>query len=387
MAEKRDYYEVLGISQDATANQIKSAYRKLAKKYHPDLNKENAKEAEEKFKEVSEAYEVLIDPAKRSRYDRFGFAGVQSSFGAGGFDWGDFTHFGDISDLFGGRIFEDFFGRGGGSLFDFFFSQDRGAGPRRGADLRYDLEIDFEDAAFGAEKEIEIYREENCSSCGGTGAEGGTALRSCPDCGGAGQIRDVRSHGFGQFVRIHPCRKCKGTGKFIEKRCPECRGTGVLSRGRKINVRIPAGVDQGSRLRLGGEGERGAQGGPPGDLYVVMHVRPHEIFERDGPEIYLQMPVAYTTLVFGGEVEVPTLEGRAKLRIPAGTESGTIFRLRGKGLPDLQRGGRGNEHVRVDVEVPKEVSGREQELLEELRSLNGEKPLKPKKKGFFSRFG
>ena len=385
MAQKRDYYEVLGLSRDAKAEEVKSAYRKLAKKFHPDMNKDNPKEAEEKFKEVSEAYEVLIDEQKRAKYDRYGFAGIQDNFSPGGFDWGDFTHFGDVSDIFGGGIFNDFFGGGGGSLFDFFFDRRGGGrgGPRRGGDLRYDMDVGFEEAAFGTEKEIEIFREEACPGCSGTGAEGGTALRTCPDCGGRGQVRNVQSHGFGQFVRIHPCQKCRGSGRLIEKQCPECGGEGVVHRERKISVRVPAGVDNGSRLRLSGEGERGTEGGPPGDLYVVLHVTPHKLFQRDGPEIYLDVPVSYTTLVLGGEVEVPTLTGKANIKIPPGTDSGTIFRLRGKGLPDLQRGGKGNQHVRIGLDVPGKVSGRERELLEELRALEEGEELPEEKKGFF----
>jgi molecular chaperone DnaJ len=384
LSQKRDYYEVLGVSREANTEDIKRAYRRLAKKYHPDLNKDSPKEAEEKFKELSEAYEVLVDQDKRAKYDRYGFAGVQGNFGSGGFDWSDFTHYSDISDMFGGGIFDDFFGGGGGSLFDFFFNRTgRRGGPRRGADLRYDLEISFEEAAFGAEREIEVHREENCPGCRGTGAKGGTALETCPDCGGAGQIRNVQSHGFGQFVRIHPCRRCRGAGKIIKETCSECGGSGVLKKSRKITVRIPAGVDNGSRLRLSGEGESGDQGGPPGDLYVVLHVKRHEVFQRDGPELFLEVPVSYTTLVFGGEIKVPTIDGKAKVKIPPGTESGTVFRLRGKGLPDLQRGGRGNQHVKVEVEIPNKVSGREKEILEELREIRGEEKAEPRKKGIF----
>jgi len=369
LAQKRDYYDVLGISRDASQDEVKRAYRRLAKKYHPDRNKDDPKTAEEKFKEISEAYEVLADKDKRSRYDRYGFAGVSEEFGSGGFDWSDFSHFGDINDIFGGG-FNDFFG--GGSLFDFFFDRRRG-GPSRGQDIKYGLEITFEEAAFGTEREIEIYRDERCDACNGTGAKGGTELSTCPDCGGRGQVRDVQSRGFSQFVRIHPCIRCGGTGKIIKERCPRCGGEGTVRVSRKISVNIPAGVDDGSRLRLAGEGQSGAEGGPPGDLYVVISVEPHKIFRRDGAEILIEVPVSYPVLVLGGEIGVPTLEGSVKLKIPAGTESGTVFRLRGKGLPDLRRGGRGDQHVKVDVEVPRKVSGREKELLEELEVLDGER--------------
>jgi len=367
LAEKRDYYEVLGVPRDATTEEIKRAYRRLAKKYHPDLNKDNPKEAEEKFKEISEAYEVLVDEEKRAKYDRYGFAGVQENFSPGGFDWRDFTHFDDLTDIFGRNIFEDFFG---GSIFDVFFDRrGRSRRPTRGSDLRYDLEISFEEAARGTRKEIEVVREETCPSCGGTGAEGGTALTTCPRCGGQGQIRDVQTHGFSQFVRIQVCPRCGGSGQVVERPCPTCGGSGLVKRSRRISVNIPAGVDTGSQLRLTAEGEKGRNGGPPGDLYVVIHVRPHEIFEREGADICLEVPVSYATLVLGGEVEVPTLDGKAKLRIPPGTDSGTVFRLRGKGLPNLRQGGRGDENVRVVVMVPKDLSQRERELLEELRSL------------------
>lgn len=387
MAQKRDYYEVLGVPKHATTEDIKTAYRRLAKKYHPDMNKDDPKGAEEKFKELSEAYEVLADQDKRATYDQFGFAGVQGNFSPGGFTWRDFTHFGDIDDLFGGGIFQDFFGRGGGSLFDFFFDRRQPRGPGRGADLRYDLEVSFEEAAFGAKKEVEFDHEEDCPGCGGTGAEAGTALRTCPECGGRGQKRDVQTRGFSQFVRIEPCRRCGGSGKIVERQCQQCRGAGVVRRPRKISVNVPGGIDEGSRLRVAGQGERGRMGGPPGDLYVVVHVRPHRIFQRDGPEIYMEAPVSYALLVLGGELEVPTLKGTAAIKIPAGTENGTIFRLRGKGLPDLDRGGVGDQHVKVNVDIPKRVSGRERELIEELRSVQGGKASEAGgKKSFFDRW-
>jgi len=387
LAQKRDYYEVLGVSRNATLDEIKAAYRRLAKKYHPDLNKDDPKGAEEKFKELSEAYEVLADPEKRAAYDQFGFAGVQGNFSPGGFTWRDFTHFGDIDDIFGGGIFEEFFGRGGGSLFDFFFDRREPRGRERGADLRYDLEVSFEEAAFGAKKEIEFDHEEDCPACGGTGAEGGTALRTCPDCGGRGQIRDVQTRGFSQFVRIQPCVRCRGSGRTVERPCQQCRGKGIVRRSRRISVNVPAGIDDGSRLRISGQGEKGRMGGSPGDLYVVVHVRPHPVFQRDGPEIYMKVPVSYALLVLGGELEVPTLKGTAVIKIPPGTESGTIFRLKGKGLPDLERGGVGDQHVKVEVSIPKNVSGRERELIEELKSLQAEgTPRKGQKRSFFDRW-
>ncbi len=381
MAKKRDYYDVLGVSRDASTEEIKRAYRRLAKKYHPDRNKDNVEEAEEKFKEVSEAYEVLADDQKRSRYDRYGFSGISDEFSEGGFDWSDFSHFGDINDIFGGG-FTNFFG--GDSIFDMFFSGGGRGGRGRGSDIRYDMEISFEEAAFGTEKDIQIRREDSCPSCGGTGARDGTALRTCPQCGGRGQVRDVQSRGYSQFVRIHPCSKCGGKGQIIEERCPECGGSGKVRRMRKISVNVPAGVDDGSRLRLNGEGQSGEGGGPPGDLYVVIHVRPHEIFERDGAEILVEVPVDYPTLVLGGGIQVPTLEGKAKVKIPKGTKSGTVLRLRGKGVPDLKRGGKGDQHVRVVVDIPEDLSGRQKELIEELGSMEGDGEEK-KDRGLFDR--
>ena len=375
---QKDYYEILGVDRNASAEEIKRAYRRLAKKYHPDLNKDNPKEAEEKFKEISEAYEVLSDPQKRANYDRFGHAGVD--FGPGGFDWSKFTRFSDIEDIFrdifgtdfgfGGRgrgvgsIFEDLFGaggyRGGGAATEYQY-------PERGRDIRYDLEIDLEDAARGTEKEIEVSKEETCPDCKGTGASGGSlGLQTCPACGGTGQIKRVQRQGFAQFVSITTCPRCGGRGKVIEKPCNTCGGSGKISVNKRLSVRIPPGVDTGSRLRIPGEGEAGERGGPPGDLYIVIHVREHEIFRREGKDLYCDVPVRFAQVALGDEIEVKNIYGEeVSLRIPPGTQSGTIFRLRNQGMPDLKGHGRGNMMVRIKVVTPKKLSKRQKELLRE----------------------
>jgi len=364
---KRDYYEILGVGRDATEQDIKRAYRRLAKKYHPDVCKEP--DAEEKFKEISEAYEVLIDPEKRANYDRFGHAGTESIFGGRGFTWEDFTHFSDIEDLFG----RDFFGR---DIFDVFFRGSKRAsqtGPLRGNDLRYDLTITLEDAAFGIRTEISVPRTESCSKCNGTGAKSG-ATKTCPVCNGTGQERHERRTPFGQFVSITTCSKCGGTGKIITEYCPYCQGTGKIQRTRRISVKIPPGVDSGSRLRLTGEGEAGLRGGPPGDLYVVIHVQPHEFFKRENDDVYCEIPITFSQAALGDEVEVPTLRSKAKIKIPPGTQTGTIFRLKGQGIPHLNSRGKGDQKVRVRVVTPKKLTKREREIFEELREIDKKKP-------------
>ena len=376
---QKDYYEILGVDRNASAEEIKRAYRRLAKKYHPDLNKDNPKEAEEKFKEISEAYEVLSDPQKRANYDRFGHAGVD--FGPGGFDWSKFTRFSDIEDIFRDIFGTDFGfggrGRGVGSIFEDLFGAGgyRGGGaaateyqyPERGRDIRYDLEIDLEDAARGIEKEIEVSKEETCPDCKGTGASGGSlGLQTCPACGGTGQIKRVQRQGFAQFVSITTCPRCGGRGKVIEKPCNTCGGSGKISVNKRLSVRIPPGVDTGSRLRIPGEGEAGERGGPPGDLYIVIHVREHEIFRREGKDLYCDVPVRFAQVALGDEIEVKNIYGdEVSLRIPPGTQSGTIFRLRNQGMPDLKGHGRGNMMVRIKVVTPKKLSKRQKELLRE----------------------
>jgi molecular chaperone DnaJ len=373
LTEKREYYNTLGVDRGASQDEIKRAYRRLAKKYHPDLNKENHKEAEEKFKEVSEAYEVLSDPQKRANYDRFGSAGVD--FGRGGFDWSNFTRFSDVEDIFG-DLFKDFFGgnfgrsRGGSSIFDNFFGRgytqaDVGYRPERGSDIRYDLEIDLEDAARGMEEEIIIGKEEVCPVCSGTGASAG-GLETCATCGGTGQVKRVQRQGFAQFISIGSCPRCRGTGKEIKDPCENCNGNGKIKVNKKILVKIPAGVDTGSRLRIAGEGGAGERGGPSGDLYVVIHVREHEFFKREGHNLFCEVPVRFAQAVLGDEIELMTIEGgTARVKMPAGTQSGTVFRLKSKGMPDLRGYGRGNMLAKVKVITPSKLSKRQKELLRE----------------------
>ncbi len=378
MAAKRDYYETLGVDKGASKEEIKRAYRRLAKKYHPDLNKGDPKEAEEKFKEVSEAYEVLSDPQKRVNYDKFGHAGVD--FGPGGFEWSNFTRYGDVEDIFG-DVFRDFFGgnfgsrrtRGGASIFEDLFGRGGYARaeeryrPRaeRGSDIRYDLEIDLEEAAKGMEKELNVSKEERCPSCGGTGASPG-GLKTCSACGGTGQIKNVQRQGFAQFISISTCPRCGGRGEVVEKPCENCGGNGKIRVSKRISVRIPPGVDTGSRLRIAGEGGAGERGGASGDLYVIVHVREHEFFRREGSNLFCEVPVRFAQVVFGDEIEVRTIEGgKAKIKMPPGTQPNTVFRLKNRGMPDLRGYGRGNMLVRVKVVTPTKVSKRQKELLRE----------------------
>ncbi len=369
MAEKRDYYEVLGIAKDATKDDIKKAYRKLAKKFHPDMNKDNPKAAEEKFTEISEAYEVLADADKRARYDQFGHAGIDASFGAGGFQWSNFTHYNDISDIFAG--FEDFF-RGGGSIFDAFFGgtrRQRRSGPMRGPDLRYDIEITLEEADEGFEKTISVPRNVACSKCRGSGAAEGTMPTTCDVCHGSGQVKSVQTRGYSQFISINTCNKCGGGGRIIERPCEKCGGRGQEKKTSRISIKIPEGAETGTRLRLAGEGEAGSLGGPPGDLYVIVHVKEHEDFIREGPHLLMEMDVTFPQAALGAELEVPTLTGRAKMNIPAGTQPGTILRLKGKGVNSMRSRGRGDLHMKVNVVVPEKLSGKQKKLLKELQDL------------------
>lgn len=361
MAEKRDYYEVLGVARGASPDEIKKAYRKLARQYHPDANPDPA--AAEKFKEINEAYEVLSDPEKRARYDQFGHAAAQGGFNPGqGGPWGnpqDFGDFGGIND-----IFDMFFGGLG-----------RQRGPRgavQGADLRYDLELSFEEAAFGVEKEIELTRNEVCPTCRGSGARPGTQPQTCRNCHGTGQVQYTQSTAFGRFVTSRPCEVCHGEGRIITDPCPECHGSGQVRRTRRLSVKIPAGVDNGSRLRMAGEGEGGQRGGAPGDLYIVIRVRPHKFFERDGDDVILDQPISFVQAALGAEIEVPTLDGPVKLKIPEGTQTGTIFRLRGKGIPHLRGYGRGDQHVKVYVAVPRRLGEKQRQLLREFAKLGGD---------------
>lgn len=360
---KRDYYDVLEITRTATEIEIKSAYRKLALKYHPDRNPGD-KVAEERFKEAAEAYAILADPEKRSLYDRLGHAGVRSAAGPGGFDPSVFSEFGDFADILGGMFgFGDLFGGGR-----------RRGGPQRGADLRYDLQISFEESATGTETVIQIPRQEACDACGGSGAAPGSTPTVCSMCRGQGQVR--RQQGF--FTIATTCPRCRGAGQTIAKPCSECRGTGRQSKERKITVKIPAGISSGQQLRLQGEGESGAGGGPPGHLYVVIHVQDHEFFRREGDNLFCEVPVNFTTLALGGEILVPTLDGQETLRVPDATQTGTTLRLRNKGMPEVNGRGRGDLFVTVQVRTPTKLNKEQRELLERLADALPREKFEPR---------
>jgi molecular chaperone DnaJ len=361
---KRDYYEVLGVSRGASPEELKSAYRRLALELHPDRNPDDP-QAEERFKEASEAYAVLSDPEKRRRYDRFGFEGVGS--GGGGFPGADFGNFGDLfNDLFG-----DLFGARMGSR--------RGRG-QRGADLRYNHEIDLDDVLEGQEAALELPKMMACAACRGSGARAGTQPERCPRCQGSGQT--IFQQGLFRISR--PCDACRGEGWIVRDPCPECRGLGRTEGMRTLKVRIPAGVEDGMRLRVSGEGEAGVSGGPPGDLYVVVHVRPHPLFVREGGDLHCEVPIPFVHAVLGAEIEVPTLEGKVTLRVPEGTQSGKILRLRGKGLPSLGSSARGDQLVRIFVEVPTSLTDRQRELLEEFAKESGNE-ASPVTRGFLEK--
>jgi molecular chaperone DnaJ len=362
---KRDYYQVLGVSRTASDDDIKKAYRKLALKLHPDRNPDNHREAEEQFKELVEAYQVLADPERRSLYDRFGHAAFESGGpgAAGGFDVN--AGFEDIlGDLFG-----DFFGTGRA-----------GRRSRRGQDLRYELELSFDEAAFGCEKTISVPRLSPCETCGGRGAKPGTSPKTCPQCRGTGQVRFQQ----GFFSIAKTCGHCNGQGTIIANPCPTCHGSGRRQRTHQLNIKIPPGVDSGARLKLRGEGEAGPNGGGGGDLYVVLHVREHPLFAREGTDVVCEVPVSITQAALGGEIEVPTLDGPSVVKMPAGTQSGSLFRLKGRGIPELNGYGRGDQIVRILVETPRKLTPRQRELLEEFARLAGEE-VHPLSKSFLDK--
>ena len=375
---KRDYYEVLGVSKTATQDELKKAYRKLARKYHPDLNKDN-EEAAEKFKECNEAYSVLSDDQKRAQYDQFGHAAFENGGMGGGGGFGGAGGFGG----FGGSGMED--------IFDMFFGGQGGrggsrakTGPQRGADLRFDLEITFEEAAFGLEKEINLYRDETCDHCHGEGAEPGSKVESCPECNGTGYVRFTQNTMFGQMVNERPCSRCKGEGKIISEPCKECRGKGTVKRNKKLKVKIPAGVDNGSRLRVSGEGEAGAKGGPNGDLYVYLYVKPHKFFERDGTTVLCEVPINIVQATLGADIKVPTLDGQVTMKIPEGTQPGKVMRIKGKGIPNLRGGSRGDQLVRIKVVVPTKLSDKQKDALRKFADISKDN-INPEEKSFMDK--
>ena len=361
----KDYYEILGVPRDASKAEIKKAYLKLAKKYHPDLNKDPG--ADEKFKEVNEAASVLGDDRQRGQYDRFGTTGSGSGAGAGGFD---FTDFGNFENF--GFDFSD--------IFDRFFSHHGGFGRQRrpsGKDLHYNLEISLEETASGVMKNVHIPRLEQCPHCKGSGAEDESDVTKCDGCNGTGAVRQVQRIAFGTFTTATVCRRCRGSGKSIKNVCGTCRGDGRVEKDRTIEVKIPAGVDTGNTLRISGEGEAGPSGAAPGDLYITIHVQPHKLFEREGSGLSLEIPVDFATAALGGDVEVPTIDGKASLKIPAGTQSNTVFRMRNKGIPGLDTGNKGDQNVTVVVKVPKRLTKKQKDLVREFS--------KEDKKGFMGK--
>jgi len=370
-AEKRDYYEVLGVERSATDEEVKRAYRKLAVKFHPDKNPDDPR-AEEKFKELGEAYDVLIDANKRAAYDRFGHA----AFAPGGAGFG-----GGFHDPF--EIFREVFSGGGigGGIFETFFGGGESAEDRRrGSDLRYDMQIRLEEAAFGAEKEVEIAKLDTCDKCNGSGAEPGSRTVTCSTCGGRGQV--VSSRGF--FHVSQTCPRCRGSGEVIEKPCQKCRGEGRVEKLSRVKLKIPAGIREGSRLRSLGNGEAGTRGGPPGDLYVVIHIKEHKVFQREGDDLYCEVPIPFSVATLGGEVAVPALEGGAHLKVPSGTQSGQMFKLRGKGITNVNGRGQGDLFARLIVEVPTRLNAEQRRKLEEFAALCGDENT-PLRKSFFER--
>ena len=373
---KRDYYEVLGVQKGATEEEIKKAYKKMARKYHPDLNPGD-KDAEEKFKEVNEAYEVLSDSEKKARYDQFGFAGVDPNFGAGGGGYGGGAGF-DFGDL--GDIFGSFFGGGfGGGQ-----TRRNPNAPQRGESIRMNLTISFEEAAFGCEKELELDRYESCETCHGSGAAPGTSPETCPDCGGSGVVQTRRQTPMGVFASTAPCSRCGGRGKIIKEPCAACHGSGQTRKTRTIKVKIPAGIDDGQTISLRGEGSGGVNGGPAGDLYVTVYVKPHKMFKRDGQDIMLEMPVSFAQAALGATLTVPTVDGKVQYDMPEGTQTGTVFRLRGSGVPNINGRGRGDQYVKVTVEVPRNLNGEQKELLRKFEEATGENCY-DQRKGFFKK--
>ena len=375
MAEKRDYYEVLGVSKNASEDEIKKAYKKLARKYHPDMNPGD-KEAEEKFKEVNEANEVLSNPEKKAKYDQFGFAGVDPNYGAGqgGYGGAGGFDFGDLGDIFG-SFFGGGFGGGG---------RRNPNAPQRGESIRASLSVEFTEAAFGCEKSITIDRSEQCPTCKGKGCAPGTTPEVCTECHGTGTVTQAQRTPFGMMQSQTVCPKCRGKGQIIHQPCPDCRGAGAVRKRRTIQVNIPAGIDNGQTISLRGQGHSGKNGGPAGDLLITVMVRPHEIFRRDGTAVFCEAPITFTQAVLGGTLEIPTIDGKVKYDIPEGTQTGTVFRLRGKGIPVLNGRGRGDQYVTVNIETPRNLTREQKDALKKFSESLGEGNYE-KHKSFFGK--
>ncbi len=377
MAEqKRDYYEVLGVSKGASEDEIKKAYKKMARKYHPDLNPGD-KSAEEKFKEVNEAYEVLSDADKRARYDQYGHAGVDPNFGAGGFGGGfdGGFDFGDLGDIFG-----SFFGGGFGGG-----RRTNPNAPQRGESIRMSIAISFEEAAFGCEKEVTVERYEACDTCHGSGCAPGTSPEVCPDCHGTGTVQVRRQTPMGVFATSSPCPKCGGKGRIIHQPCKDCRGSGMMRKKKTIQASIPAGIDNGQTISIRGQGNAGRNGGPAGDLLITITVRPHELFRREGTSVLCEAPITFTQAVLGAELEIPTIDGKVKYTLPEGTQSGTTFRLKGKGIPSINGRGRGDQYVTVYIETPRNLNKEQKEALKKFAAAMGEDEASGQKP-FFKKF-
>ena len=367
MASKRDYYEVLGVEKSASQDEVKKSYRKLAKKHHPDMNQDNKAEAEEKFKEVSEAYEVLADPKKRDTYDQYGHSGLNGAFGGDGFQWNDFTHQSDVNDIFGGdfgSIFDTFFGGGGRR-------RRSPTGPSRGSDLRYDMQITLKAAAKGLVQTVSIPHNKQCKECAGTGAAKGSSPITCQNCHGSGQVKNVQQRGYSQYISIGACGSCNGAGQIIKKKCNVCHGQGSVPKTSKIEVNIPPGADTDTRLRLRGEGEAGKRGGPSGDLFIIVHVKSDPTFRREGSHLITEVDLNFVQAALGDDIMVNTIDGQASMKIPAGTQPGTMFRLRGKGMPSLQGRGNGDLHVLVNLAVPEKLNGEQKRILKEFDEAGG----------------
>ncbi|MGM0404799.1 MAG: molecular chaperone DnaJ [Thermoplasmatota archaeon] len=376
----KDYYDTLGVDKDASKDEIKKAYRKKAKMYHPDKNPDNPDEAREKFKEISEAYEVLADEDKRERYDRYGEAGVKDQFSQGDFTWQDFSHRDDLED-----IFSDFFGgrRSSGfeDIFSDFFGRRRSTGrarQRRGSDLRATVEVTLEDIHDGTEKTIKLNRKAPCDACDGTGSTSGGTKR-CPECDGRGEVRQVQRRGIQQLITVTSCSKCGGTGEIVENPCDKCDGKGRVQKRETINIKVPPGAEDGSRLRVPGKGDAGPRGATPGDLYILIRVKPHEIFQKRGPHLFMDVPISMTQAALGDEIKVPTLKGNVKLNIPPGTQHGTNLRLGGKGLP-TRHDTQGDQIVKVKVKIPEKLNQEQKDLLKEFEKIE-----KKKEKGLFDK--